>query len=279
MPYSRLARWRSDTSAASATALRVMPRRERRLRTARPARPGRGSCRRHRRPAGRRRRQGVQRWGLTRGPCNIVLDMEIRPALKCLARTILHIVHPTSKPSHCQTTRTTMPSHPARAPAGRPCSRPRSPAARWMPTLDTWLNAEHGAGSATYARLKQACQAGVAEGWLCNREGGGIRYGRIFKPATTCTAFRSTWWTCRHRRPAPQPPERRDRPGHADRRRRAVRRPCPPAGWSARRAAPTAHRQPGPRAGAVPAAAGPHRIHQSRPRAVARSTGDDSVHP
>jgi hypothetical protein len=25
--------------------------------------------------------------------------------------------------------------------------------------------------------------AGVAAGWLCTREGGGVRYGRIFKPA------------------------------------------------------------------------------------------------
>ena len=50
-------------------------------------------------------------------------------------------------------------------------------------TLDTWLNAEHGASSATYAQLKKCCEAGVSEGWLCEREGGGIRYGRIFKPA------------------------------------------------------------------------------------------------
>jgi len=49
--------------------------------------------------------------------------------------------------------------------------------------LDAWLNAEHGAGSATYAAIKASCEAGMAEGWLCNREGGGIRYGRIFKPA------------------------------------------------------------------------------------------------
>ena len=34
-----------------------------------------------------------------------------------------------------------------------------------------------------YRSLKQACQAGVEEGWLCNREGGGLRYGRIFKPS------------------------------------------------------------------------------------------------
>jgi hypothetical protein len=50
-------------------------------------------------------------------------------------------------------------------------------------SLDAWLNAEHGVGSTSYARLRQACEAGVAEGWLCQREGSGIRYGRIFKPA------------------------------------------------------------------------------------------------
>lgn len=49
--------------------------------------------------------------------------------------------------------------------------------------LDEWLNREHGAGSATFAALQSACVAGVAAGWLCNREGGGIRYGRVFKPA------------------------------------------------------------------------------------------------
>ncbi len=30
---------------------------------------------------------------------------------------------------------------------------------------------------------------GVAEGWLCNREGGGIRYGRVFKPAEDLQGF------------------------------------------------------------------------------------------
>ncbi len=55
--------------------------------------------------------------------------------------------------------------------------------------LDAWLNAEHGAGSATYRELKAACEAGVAEGWLCDREGGGIRYGRIFKPAADLHGF------------------------------------------------------------------------------------------
>jgi len=50
-------------------------------------------------------------------------------------------------------------------------------------SLDTWLNAVHGADSASYQQIRQACIQGVKEGWLCDREGGGIRYGRIFKPA------------------------------------------------------------------------------------------------
>jgi hypothetical protein len=55
--------------------------------------------------------------------------------------------------------------------------------------LDAWLNREHGPGSATFDRLKQSCEEGVAAGWLCNREGGGIRYGRIFKPADDLQGF------------------------------------------------------------------------------------------
>lgn len=56
-------------------------------------------------------------------------------------------------------------------------------------TLDEWLNREHGAHSPTYAALKSACEAGVAAGWLCNREAGGMRYGRIFKPADDLHGF------------------------------------------------------------------------------------------
>ncbi len=47
--------------------------------------------------------------------------------------------------------------------------------------LDRWLNTHHGAGSPTFAQLSAACRLGVAEGWLCEREGGGIKYGRVFK--------------------------------------------------------------------------------------------------
>jgi hypothetical protein len=55
--------------------------------------------------------------------------------------------------------------------------------------LADWLNAQAGPASATYADLKAHCEAGVREGWLCQREGGGIRYGRIFKPADDLHGF------------------------------------------------------------------------------------------
>ena len=55
--------------------------------------------------------------------------------------------------------------------------------------LADWLNREHGRESPTYQALKAGCVAGVADGWLCNREGGGIRYGRIFKPAPDLHGF------------------------------------------------------------------------------------------
>ncbi|CAE6710133.1 DUF4863 family protein [Paraburkholderia haematera] len=48
-------------------------------------------------------------------------------------------------------------------------------------TLATWLNDTYPADSATFRDLANACRTGVAEGWLCNRESGGIRYGRIYK--------------------------------------------------------------------------------------------------
>jgi hypothetical protein len=55
--------------------------------------------------------------------------------------------------------------------------------------LDSWLNLEHGVGSSTYELIKASCEAGVAVGWLCDREGGGIRYGRIFKPSSELHGF------------------------------------------------------------------------------------------
>lgn len=47
--------------------------------------------------------------------------------------------------------------------------------------LESRLNARQGPGSETYEALFAACRTGVKEGWLCNREGGGIKYGRVLK--------------------------------------------------------------------------------------------------
>ena len=55
--------------------------------------------------------------------------------------------------------------------------------------LDAWLNAELGPASITWQALAADCAIGVRDGWLCNREGGGIRYGRIFKPADDLHGF------------------------------------------------------------------------------------------
>lgn len=49
--------------------------------------------------------------------------------------------------------------------------------------LQAMLNREAGPGSALYQNIFAACRQGVADGWMCNREGGGIRYGRVIKPA------------------------------------------------------------------------------------------------
>ena len=49
--------------------------------------------------------------------------------------------------------------------------------------LQQRLNAEAGPDSALYADIFATCRQGVADGWMCSREGGGIRYGRVIKPA------------------------------------------------------------------------------------------------
>jgi hypothetical protein len=49
--------------------------------------------------------------------------------------------------------------------------------------LQRWLNEQCGPGTLTYETLKEACLGGCADGWMCDREAGGIRYGRVL-PAT-----------------------------------------------------------------------------------------------
>lgn len=58
-----------------------------------------------------------------------------------------------------------------------------------VPELQDWLNTHHGSESETFHELQASCRAGVADGWLCAREAGGIRYGRIFKPDAELNDF------------------------------------------------------------------------------------------
>jgi hypothetical protein len=50
-------------------------------------------------------------------------------------------------------------------------------------TLADDLNRQHPAGSPVFEAIFAACQAGAAAGWMCQHEGGGIRYGRVIKPS------------------------------------------------------------------------------------------------
>ena len=146
--------------------------------------------------------------------------------------------------------------------------------------LDAWLNHEHGVASPTYAGLRAACEAGVAEGWLCNREGGGIRYGRIFKPADDLHGFSVDVVDMadiagpHHTHPNGEIDLVMPLDGDAPLRRPRRRLGGDGAG---QRAPPHRHRRA--RAGAVPAAARRHRVHpltfQPPHRARARAPDGD----
>jgi len=55
--------------------------------------------------------------------------------------------------------------------------------------LEADLNAIAGADSEDYRSLFDACRAGIEAGWMCSREGGGIRYGRVIKPGPRTQGF------------------------------------------------------------------------------------------
>ena len=55
--------------------------------------------------------------------------------------------------------------------------------------LARMLNECFGPGSPEYEGLAESCRAGVAEGWMCQREHGGIRYGRVLKASSGTCGF------------------------------------------------------------------------------------------
>ena len=55
--------------------------------------------------------------------------------------------------------------------------------------LGDYLNTEFGAGSDSFQALADNCRRGVAEGWMCKHEHGGIKYGRVIKPGEATHGF------------------------------------------------------------------------------------------
>jgi hypothetical protein len=56
-------------------------------------------------------------------------------------------------------------------------------------SLERDLNTEFPADGADFRALFDSCQAGIAAGWMCAREAGGIRFGRVIKPGEATHGF------------------------------------------------------------------------------------------
>ena len=51
------------------------------------------------------------------------------------------------------------------------------------------LNATYPAGGPAFKAVFDACRKAIGAGWMCNREAGGIKYGRVMKPAPETHGF------------------------------------------------------------------------------------------
>ncbi|MCC7413097.1 MAG: DUF4863 family protein [Gammaproteobacteria bacterium] len=56
-------------------------------------------------------------------------------------------------------------------------------------TLAETLNTEFSAASPAYESIVAACREAIAAGWMCNREAGGIKFGRVIKPGPETHGF------------------------------------------------------------------------------------------
>ena len=55
--------------------------------------------------------------------------------------------------------------------------------------LEAQLNKDFPASGAAFSAIRQACEAAIAAGWMCEREGGGIKFGRVIKPGSATHGF------------------------------------------------------------------------------------------
>ncbi|ANQ86215.1 hypothetical protein dqs_3187 [Azoarcus olearius] len=56
-------------------------------------------------------------------------------------------------------------------------------------SLAAFLNERFPPGSAEFDDIAAACKQAVADGWMCEREHGGIKYGRVIKPCDAIHGF------------------------------------------------------------------------------------------
>jgi len=57
------------------------------------------------------------------------------------------------------------------------------------PSLQAFLNENFPPGGEAFDDLAELCRQGIEEGWLCDRDQGGIRFGRILKPGPGTSGF------------------------------------------------------------------------------------------
>lgn len=55
--------------------------------------------------------------------------------------------------------------------------------------LEADLNRTFPAGGDVYRSIVDACHAGIAAGWMCSRERGGLRFGRVIAPGAATHGF------------------------------------------------------------------------------------------
>ena len=60
--------------------------------------------------------------------------------------------------------------------------------------LQAYLNGRFPPEGTVFRRLADACRAGIAEGWLCNREQAGIRFGGVMKPGPDTQIGSEDFW-------------------------------------------------------------------------------------
>lgn len=55
--------------------------------------------------------------------------------------------------------------------------------------LESDLNKTFPASGTAFSAIRQACDEAIAAGWMCNREAGGIKFGRVVKPGPETNGF------------------------------------------------------------------------------------------